>query len=135
MLGEVVVANAAEAEKVGEAEIVMEVVLAIGSDKMHAASSDEGRASRRGGTDDSTDERASDNKNSHTYNFGASTITLGRIKEMTEKGYFADGEARAPGAELVPDPGEDEAVMYEDFFVAGLCLPPHPALAAILFKF
>jgi hypothetical protein len=35
----------------------------------------------------------------------------------------------------VPKPDEDEAVMYEDFFVAGLHMPPHLALADILLKF
>jgi hypothetical protein len=44
---------------------------------------------------------------------------------MMEKGYFAEGETRAPGAKTVPEPNSDEAVMYEEFFVAGLCMPPH----------
>jgi hypothetical protein len=43
-------------------------------------------------TDDSTDGGASDDENSRTYYFGASTITLGKIKEMVEKGYFAECE-------------------------------------------
>jgi hypothetical protein len=30
---------------------------------------------------------------------------------------------------------DDEAVMFEEFFIAGLYMPPHPALAAILLKF
>jgi hypothetical protein len=54
---------------------------------------------------------------------------------MMEKGYFAEGETRAPGAETVPEPNSDEAVMYEEFFVAGLCMPLHRALADILLKF
>jgi hypothetical protein len=52
--------------------------------------------------------------------FGASTITLGHIKEIVEKGYFADGEARAPKAEAVPEPDNDEDVVFQDFFVASL---------------
>jgi hypothetical protein len=56
-------------------------------------------------------------------------------KEMTEKGYFVEGEARAPGAETVPEPDSDEGIVYEEFFVAGLCMPPHPTLADILLKF
>jgi hypothetical protein len=39
---------------------------------------------------------------------------------MAEKGYFSEGKARAPGAETVPEPDNDEAVVYEDFFVVGL---------------
>jgi hypothetical protein len=30
---------------------------------------------------------------------------------------------------------DDEAVVFEEFFIAGLYMPPHPALAAILLKF
>jgi hypothetical protein len=82
------------------------------------ASGEEGRVSSVGGTNDSEDGGASDNENSRTYNFGSSTITLGCIKEMMERGYFVDGEARAPRA--VPELKNDEAVVYEDFFVAGL---------------
>jgi hypothetical protein len=35
----------------------------------------------------------------------------------------------------VPKPNDDEVVVYEDFFVARLCMPPHPALADILLHF
>jgi hypothetical protein len=53
----------------------------------------EGRVLSVGRTDESVNEGASGNENSRTYSFGASTITLSRIKEMVEKGYFANGEA------------------------------------------
>jgi hypothetical protein len=53
----------------------------------------EGRVLSVGRTDESANEGASGNENSWTYSFGASTITLSRIKEMVEKGYFANGEA------------------------------------------
>jgi hypothetical protein len=76
-----------------------------------------------------------DDENSQTYNFRASTITLGRIKEIVEKGYFADGEAQAPGSDAASEPDCDEAVVYDDFFVAGLCMPPHLALANMLLMF
>jgi hypothetical protein len=35
----------------------------------------------------------------------------------------------------MPEPDDEEAVVYEDFFIAGLCMPPHPALADILLHF
>jgi hypothetical protein len=54
---------------------------------------------------------------------------------MVEKGYFTEGEAHAPGAKIVPEPDSDEAVMYEDFFVADLSMPSHSTLADILLKF
>jgi hypothetical protein len=72
LLGQVVVANVAEAEN------MMEVAPFIGGDEVPVASGDEGHALIRGGTDDSTDERAFHNENSRTYNLGASTITHGR---------------------------------------------------------
>jgi hypothetical protein len=34
-----------------------------------------------------------------------------------------------------PEPNDDEAIFFEDFFVADLCMPPHPALADVLLKF
>jgi hypothetical protein len=71
----------------------------------------------------------------HIHYFGSSTITVGKIKEMEEKGYFTKDEARAPGAETMPKPRDDEAMVYEDFFVAGLCMPSHSALADILLHF
>jgi hypothetical protein len=64
-----------------------------------------------------------------------STITIGKIKEMVEKDYFPKGGAHVPGAKIMLEPNSDEAMVYEDFFVAGFCMPPHPALADILLHF
>jgi hypothetical protein len=49
--------------------------------------------------------------------------------------YFLKGYGRPPGTEFVPNPRPDEAVMFEDFFVARLRMPPHPVLMDILCKF
>jgi hypothetical protein len=111
------------------------VAQTVGGDEIPTASGEEGRVSSVGGTYDYVDGGASDNENSRTYNFGASTIALGPIKEMVERGYFMDGEARVPGDEAVSELDNDEVVVYEDFFVAGLRMPLHPALADILLKF
>jgi hypothetical protein len=54
---------------------------------------------------------------------------------MVEKDYFLEGEARAPGAETVPEPDNDKAMVYEDFFVTGLRMPPHLSLVDILLYF
>jgi hypothetical protein len=40
-----------------------------------------------------------------------------------------------PSGEAVLEPDPDEAIMYEDFFIAGLRMPPRPALADILLHF
>jgi hypothetical protein len=54
---------------------------------------------------------------------------------MAEMGYFAEGEARAAGEETTLKSNEDEVVVFEDFFVAGLRMPPHSALVDNLLKF
>jgi hypothetical protein len=44
---------------------------------------------------------------------------------MTEKGYFAEGEAREPGAETILEPDDNEVVVYGDFILpvyACLCI-------------
>jgi hypothetical protein len=50
-------------------------------------------------------------------------------------GYFIEGSAREPGEEVVPYPDDDEAVVIEEFFTAGLWMPPQPTLTDILLKF
>jgi hypothetical protein len=54
---------------------------------------------------------------------------------MEDKDYFVKDAAHAPRAETVPEPNDDEAVVYVDFFVTGLCMLSHPALADILLHF
>jgi hypothetical protein len=70
-----------------------------------------------------------------THYFGASTITVGKIKEMEERCYFVKDEARMLGAETVLEPHDDEAEVFKDFFVTGLRMPPHLTLANILLHF
>jgi hypothetical protein len=54
------------------------------------------------------------------------------MKEMEERGYFAEDKACAPRAVTVSEPHDDEAMVFKDFFVAGLCMPLDLALADIL---
>jgi hypothetical protein len=54
---------------------------------------------------------------------------------MVEKGYFTEGEAWEPRVEMVPKPDDDEAIVYEDFFITGQRMPPHLALGDILLPF
>jgi hypothetical protein len=49
--------------------------------------------------------------------------------------YIPKGYAPPPGAESVPDPQEDEVVVFEDFFTTSHRIPPHPILIDILHKF
>jgi hypothetical protein len=74
-------------------------------------------------------------ESSRSYNFGPSTVTVGRIRQLEALGYFAEGSAREPGEEVILKPAADEAIMFEEFCAAGLWMPPHPALTDILVMF
>jgi hypothetical protein len=132
-LSEVAAANVAEVENADRVADAAEMVRMVA--KRSEASNGGGHVSSLDAGDDSLGEGAFNDKNSRTYYFGSSTITVGKIKEMVEKGYFTEGEGRAPGAKTVPKPDNDEDMVYEGFFVAGLRMPPHPALADSLLKF
>jgi hypothetical protein len=47
----------------------------------------------------------------HSYNFGPSTITVGRIQEMIKLGYFAEGGARALREETILELENNEPVV------------------------
>jgi hypothetical protein len=49
-------------------------------------------------------------------------MSLVRVQDMQQLGYFGGGVARVPGADEVPEP-EGELVVFEAFFAAGLRLP------------
>jgi hypothetical protein len=51
--------------------------------------------------------------------------------EMQWLGYFGDGVGHALGAEEVPEP-KGELVVFEAFFVSGLCLPTHRFVVEVL---
>jgi hypothetical protein len=72
---------------------------------------------------------------SQSYLFGPSMLTVSHIHEMASLRYFAEGDARVPGEEVILEAADDEDVVFEEFFVPGLCMPPCPALADIVFKF
>jgi hypothetical protein len=70
------------------------------------------------------------------YDFGLSTIGKARITFLEScVHYFPWGYCRALGMESVPQPQPDEDVVFEDFFMVRLRLPPHLVLTEILQKF
>jgi hypothetical protein len=71
----------------------------------------------------------------HSYYFGPSTMIVSHIPEMTDRGYFSKCSAHTLGEEIILEPENDKAVVFEEFFTAGLSMPPHPALVDILLKF
>jgi hypothetical protein len=70
-----------------------------------------------------------------SYDFGMSSVTVGRIWQLEFLRYFAKASAREPGEETILELNDNEAVVFEEFFVTGLHMPPHPAFAEILLKF
>jgi hypothetical protein len=81
--------------------------------------------------------RADVDMGSHTwsYFFGPSTVTVSCIRAMIDNDYFDEGMGHDPGKETIPEPQSDKAVVFEEFFTAGLRMPPHPVLSDILLKF
>jgi hypothetical protein len=49
--------------------------------------------------------------------------------------YFPKGYYQAPSTETIPVPHVNEAVVFEDMFVVGICMLPHLVLVEILQKF
>jgi hypothetical protein len=50
-------------------------------------------------------------------------------------GYFVEGSTCELGEEVVPDPVDDEVIVFEEFFAAGLRMLPQLTLTDILVKF
>jgi hypothetical protein len=69
-----------------------------------------------------------------TVEFGVSRMSLVRVQDMQQLGYFGGGVGRVPGVEEVPEP-EGELVVFEAFFIAGLRLPAHRFVSEVLQKF
>jgi hypothetical protein len=71
-----------------------------------------------------------------SYDFGQSTITKAHLGSLENNvRYFPKRYDRPPGAESVPDPRANEAVVFEDFLIARFRMLPHPVLVDILRKF
>jgi hypothetical protein len=74
-------------------------------------------------------------ESTQSYDFGPSAVTIRCIRQLEALGYFVEGSAHELGEEVIPEPVNDEAIMFEEFFAAGLRMPPQPALADILVKY
>lgn len=70
-----------------------------------------------------------------TFEFGPSLITEADLKEYVKLGWFNEGRARPSGGESVPRPEFGEAVVFHDFFVCGLCMPPFKFMKDVLEAF
>jgi hypothetical protein len=72
---------------------------------------------------------------SRRYVFGPSTVTIDRIRKMSSLHFFTEGDVQEPEEEVIPQPSDDEAMVFEEFFIARLQMPPQPALVDIIHKF
>jgi hypothetical protein len=95
-------------------------------------------------TKDGSDDEAEEDYNilrtskpSHT-EFGKSTITADVMVIMKKLGYFGEDESklvRFAGEEVIPEPKEDEVVVFKSFFRAGLRFPLHEMIGEVLKNF
>jgi hypothetical protein len=103
----------------------------IGNSSSDASSGGAASESAEANVEDVVDPR----ELARSYDFGSSSVTVGRIQQLESLGYFAEGSTHEPGEETIPEPNTDEAVVFEEFFVVGLRMPPHPVFTEILLKF
>jgi hypothetical protein len=106
----------------------------------HATSSSLDRSSdtRRDSTTASQEEESTvvdPSEASRSYRFVSSTVTVSRIPEMASLHYFDEGDVQAPREEVILEPADDEVVVFDEFFTAGLRMPPRPSLINIMLKF
>jgi hypothetical protein len=70
--------------------------------------------------------------------FGKSIVTADDMVMMKKLGYFGEAESklvRFAGEEVVPQPREDEIVVFKSFFRAGLRFPLHEMIGEVLKNF
>jgi hypothetical protein len=70
----------------------------------------------------------------HTVEFGVSRISLVRVQDMQQLGYFGNGVGRVLRVEEIPEP-EGEMVVFEAFFTTGLRLPAHRFVVEVLRRY
>jgi hypothetical protein len=76
-------------------------------------------------------------KPSH-FEFGKSTVTKDDMVMMRKLGYFGEAESnlvRFAGEEIVPEPREDEVVVFKSFFRAGLRFPLNDMIGEVIKNF
>jgi hypothetical protein len=70
--------------------------------------------------------------------FGKSIVTADNMVMMKKLGYFGEAESkliRFAGEEVIPDPKDDEVVVFKTFFRAGLRFPLHEMIGEVLKNF
>lgn len=70
-----------------------------------------------------------------SFKFGLSRVTSSDLGDFAKWGWFLHDLARPSEGETIPDPHDDEVVVYKEFFVARLRFPPHPLVIGVLKHF
>ena len=70
-----------------------------------------------------------------SFEFGLSRVTLRELDELAKLGWFSRDLARPSEGEVVPDPREDEVVVFMKFFLVGLRFPLHALVVGVLKRF
>ena len=70
-----------------------------------------------------------------SFEFGPTRVTLKELDEFTKMGWFPSKLARWSEGEVVPNPQDDEVVIFKEFFMAGLRFSPHPFVVGVLKRF
>jgi hypothetical protein len=55
-------------------------------------------------------------ESARSYDFRPSTVTVGCIRQLESLGYFVEGTVCEPGDETVPEPADEETIVFEEFF-------------------
>jgi hypothetical protein len=70
--------------------------------------------------------------------FGKSTVNAEDLIVMKKLGYFGENDdelVRFAGEEIIPEPEEDEVVLFKSFFRVGLRFPLYEMIGEVLKKF
>jgi hypothetical protein len=70
--------------------------------------------------------------------FRKSIVTTDDMVMTKKLGYFGEAESKLvcfAGEEVIPDPKDDEVVVFKSFFRAGLCFPLHEMIGEVLKNF
>jgi hypothetical protein len=87
--------------------------------------------------DEDDDDILNPSKRNHI-EFGKSTVTAEDLVLMKKLGYFGENDdklVRFAGEEVIPEPKDDEVVVFRSFFRAGLRFPLYDMIGEVLKKF
>jgi hypothetical protein len=123
--------SAAGVENMDEAMVAEELERSFG--EYHVNSNGEKRLASPGDEDPLSEGGISNGENLRISGHRPSPLV--KLWKWWRKVTSQNVELANHGQKTMPEPKDDEAMVYEDFFVAGLRMSPHPALTDILLHF